>query len=123
MTDELLPDGTPVEDWMKHPEKTTEQIKEEFHWMGFTDAFQGRPCRAVSNYVEPQTSYFDGFTAGKKHLEQVLEVLKEEYPDDPMGMNKLMVKMFEAYISSRRREGTASGSYPERSGFDPHRED
>jgi hypothetical protein len=96
MSSSNLPDGTPVEDWMLS-DRPPEQILEEYKWRGFSDGFRGQPAAAVSNYVQPQTSYFDGFKEGRETLERIQKVAQEEYPDDPMGMNKIMKKSFEYY--------------------------
>jgi len=101
MSSSNLPDGTPVEDWMVS-DKPPKQILEEYKWRGFSDGFRGQPAASVSNYVQPQTSYFDGFNEGRQMLERIQEVAQEEYPDDPMGMNKVMHKAFVYYERMRR---------------------
>lgn len=89
-----------VEEWMKS-DKPTEQILEEFMWLGFSAGFRGMPGESVSNFFEPQTSYLEGYTKGRKMLDRIKEVAQKEYPDDPMGMNKIMNKAFEYYDANR----------------------
>lgn len=79
--------------------KPMEQILDECFWVGVNEGWQNMGARAISDYVEPQQAYFDGYIKGKKDCERARKIAERDFPG-VNGMNKVMARAFDNWVET-----------------------